>query len=162
MNMKAILAGTAMMMVAGIPAAAEAANAVTSATVNFRASPGGAVFAAIPYGAPVTVLGRSGNWCQTEWLGRIGWVSCRYVNVGVAQAPRFVPAPTYPYGYGDPYVYGGPTIGFSFGFGDFDRGYRYRDYRPRWYGSREWRDGDRWRSREYRRGRDGGERRRRN
>ncbi|HEX2257869.1 MAG TPA: SH3 domain-containing protein [Afifellaceae bacterium] len=111
MTVKAALAGAAMMFAAA-SGAAEAANAITSATVNFRASPGGAVLGAIPNGAPVTVLGRSGNWCQTEWYGQIGWVYCRYVHAAVVQAPR----PYYPsYGY-DPYFYG-PTIGFGLGFG---------------------------------------------
>jgi uncharacterized protein YraI len=86
MKVKAILAGAALLIVAALPGIAEAQNAVTSATVNFRASPGGPVLGAIPHGAPVTVLGRSGNWCQTEWAGRIGWVYCRYVHAAVAQS----------------------------------------------------------------------------
>jgi uncharacterized protein YraI len=155
MRVKAILAGAAMMIaIVAMPAAASAANAIANATVNFRASPNGPIMGTIPHGAPVTVLGRSGNWCQTEWRARIGWAYCRYLNVGVAEAPRYVPQPAYPYAYGYPDWYGYAYPSFSFGFGVFDRGYRYRDYRsdrgyryrdwrPRHYTPGRWRDGDR-------------------
>lgn len=124
MRIKAALAGAAMMLAAAVPAAAEAANAITSATVNFRASPGGAVLGAVPNGSPVTVVGQSGNWCQTEWGGYIGWVHCRYVQAAVVQAPRYVPGPYYPHGFF------GPTIGFGFGFGiDRDFHHRHRSHR---------------------------------
>jgi uncharacterized protein YraI len=139
MQVKAIVAVVTMMLAAGVPVTVEAANALTSATVNFRASPKGAVFGSIPNGTPVTVLARSGNWCQTEWGGRIGWVYCRYLTVGVTAAPRYV-MPAYPYDY-EPYPYLYAYPGLAFGFGLFDDGYwyrdyghRYRDYRPRRHG----------------------------
>jgi uncharacterized protein YraI len=129
MSMKSILAGAAMLAVAAIPAVAEAQNALTSVTVNFRASPSGVKLGAIPVGSPVTVLGRSGNWCQTEWLGHVGWVHCRYLQVGLAYAPRVIhPVPRYAYG-GYPFIYGAPFNGLSLGFGDFDRGFRHREVR---------------------------------
>jgi uncharacterized protein YraI len=124
MQVKAIVAGFAMLFAAGIPAAAEAANALTSTTVNFRASPNGAVFGAIPNGTSVTVLARSGNWCQTEWGGRIGWVYCRYLKGAVTAMPM----PTYRYGYEYPYPYGL----FDYGYRFRDHRYRYRDYRYRY------------------------------
>jgi uncharacterized protein YraI len=130
MQVKAIVTSVTMILASGIPVAVEAANALTSATVNFRASPNGAIFGSLPNGTPVTVLARSGNWCQTEWGGRIGWVYCRYLTVSVTAAPRYV-MPAYPYDYDPyPYLYTYP----SFGFGIFDHGYWYRDYRPRRYG----------------------------
>jgi uncharacterized protein YraI len=134
---KAILAGVAMMTMAVLPTAAEAANAITAATVNFRAAPSGAVVGTIPHGSPVTVLGRSGNWCQAEWLGHIGWVYCRYLHAAVARAP----VETYdPYFYGGyPYYrYGAPFVGFSLGLG-FDRSFRHRHHRHHRFDGRHFR-----------------------
>ncbi|QIB35513.1 SH3 domain-containing protein [Ancylobacter pratisalsi] len=59
---------------------AVAATTATTATVNVRSGPGVGydVLGTLPAGSPVSVVGCSGAWCQTQY----GYVSARYVGQG--------------------------------------------------------------------------------
>ncbi|AQS41350.1 MAG: SH3 type 3 domain-containing protein [Candidatus Tokpelaia hoelldobleri] len=78
--------------------AAQAADAISTGSVNMRSGPGTryAVRTAIPARAPLQVAGCRGNWCQVNFQGRIGWVSAGYLafrDGRAAAAPRYAPAP---------------------------------------------------------------------
>ncbi|MHC5307849.1 SH3 domain-containing protein [Bartonella sp. LJL80] len=61
--------------------AAQAADAIATTTLNFRAGPGTgyAVRGSIPAGQPVSVRSCAGNWCQINYGPRTGWASSRYL-----------------------------------------------------------------------------------
>ncbi len=117
-----------------------AAAAVATTDLNMRAGPGTdhQVIGVIPEGAPVSVLGCGGSWCQVNFSGRVGYANAAYLGGGDA-AVVVQPAPAYGgyayggsgYGYPGYYDYGysyGPSVGFGFSYGD-----------------RRWRRGDNWR-----------------
>jgi uncharacterized protein YraI len=133
----ALAAGAAL--IAGTGAASAA---VVSNDLNLRAGPGTSypVISTMPAGAQVAVRNCSGNWCQVNFGGEVGWASASYLGgggsaavatgyaepsyaySGPSYAPRYAYAPGYAYGpsyysYGyGPYAYeSGP--GFSVGIG---------------------------------------------
>lgn len=60
---------------------AEASEAITTASLNFRDGPGTAyaVRGSVPAGETITVRTCSGDWCQINYGSRIGWASARYL-----------------------------------------------------------------------------------
>lgn len=105
-------------------AAAQAADAISTGSVNMRSGPGTryAVRMAIPARAPLAVAGCRGNWCQVNFQGRTGWVSAGYLafrDGKAAAGPRYAPAPRT-----------GIVIGGFWGPGDYNhRRYRHGGYR---------------------------------
>jgi hypothetical protein len=87
--------------------------------VNLRQGPGTnyPVMTTIPAGAPVSVAGCSGQWCQVSFQGQSGYIIASAIGQGppggpppgYAPPPPPYPPPYYgpgPYPYG--YYYGGP------------------------------------------------------
>lgn len=128
------LLAIAVMMVIGVPAAANAVQAYSTANVNMRSGPSTRYppVIVIPFSSRVEIYGcmRTSNWCDVGYRGVRGWVSGNYLQVGYSQRRVYV-GPRYyePLGI--------PTVAFSIG-PYWDRYYRDRDfYRDR----DEWRDG---------------------
>jgi uncharacterized protein YraI len=106
-----------------LPAAAQAANGITTGNVNMRTGPstGYPVIVTIPYRARVTIYGcvRAFRWCDVRWAGWRGWVSSRYLSsTGYYGRPAHVWGP----------IIGVPIIRFHFD------NYHDRHYRgKKWY-----------------------------
>lgn len=66
-------------------------TATTSTDVNVRSGPGTGyqVLGALPAGAPVSVVGCSGSWCETQY----GYVSARYLSSGRTDAGSLLARP---------------------------------------------------------------------
>lgn len=123
----------AAVAVAALPALAEAAPAVSTASVNMRSGPSTRYppVLVIPAGSRVEIAGcmRSANWCDVSYRGYRGWVSGSYLQAVYAQRRVYV----------DPQYYrplGIPSVTFSIG-NYWDRHYRDRDF---------YRDRDHWRT----------------
>lgn len=52
----------------------------TTATLNFRAAPGGEIKRAIPFDVTLTAIARTADWYQVDYHGAIGWISADYVQ----------------------------------------------------------------------------------
>lgn len=126
----------AAVTLAGLPALAQAAPAVSTANVNMRSGPstGYPPVQVIPAGMRVEIHGclQSANWCDVSFARYRGWVSGSYLQAAYSQRRVYV----------DPQYYrplGIPTVTFSVGT-YWDRHYRQRDF----YRERDrWRDFDR-------------------
>ena len=117
-----------------LPSMAAAGNGYATGSVNMRSGPGTqfTVITTVHAGAPVTINGCGGGWCDVVWGGVRGWCSDNYISFGSYSPPVYVqPAPVY---VAPPvYVQRAPSISFGFGFYDDDRRDRrvYRRYRDR-------------------------------
>lgn len=149
--MKRILfAACAVLAAACLPAAAQAANAYSTANVNMRSGPSTAYppVAVVPAGAPVTIHGclDAWSWCDTSWGPNRGWVSASYLEA--MYQSRRVRVHQYAPSIGLPVI--------SFHFGNYwDRHYRNRSFyreRSRWQGYDRDRRGGYSRGRDDRRG----------
>ncbi len=115
----AIVAGTFVAAFAA-PAAALAASAFTTGSVNMRTGPGPSYhrILTIPAGAQVNVHG-CGGWCSVTYQGRNGYVSASYISRSYGPPPRYDRRPPPP---------------------------RYGSNRHPWWDERHgaWYDGSRW------------------
>jgi hypothetical protein len=122
------LAAGALMLSAGAASAATVAN-----DLNLRAGPGTSysVIAALPAGADVDVLNCTGNWCQVNWQGTVGFASASYLDedgdYAASSAIYSDPLYDYDYAFAGPRFYGfhhGYHVGFHGGYhGGFHGGY---------------------------------------
>ncbi|MBB4955734.1 uncharacterized protein YraI [Agrobacterium vitis] len=115
-----------------LPAAAEAAQAISTANVNLRAGPSTQYppVLVVPAGNRVEIFGclSSANWCDVGYAGYRGWISGSYLQTQYSSRRIYV----------DPDYYGRlgiPTVTFRVDQ-YWDRNYRGRDF---------YRDRDRWR-----------------
>lgn len=98
----AIVMVSAIAFAMAVPAQAQQAYAVTTASLNMRTGPGTnyGVILAIPRGATVSVLectsGRT--WCELNYNGRAGWSSASYLSFQTAapQPPAAAPPASAP------------------------------------------------------------------
>ena len=81
-----------MLSIAGPPATAHAAAGYATGDVNLRTGPSTRYkrILTIPRGSHVEIYGCSGNWCDTVYRGRRGWVSGSYLASQVGRAPARV------------------------------------------------------------------------
>lgn len=86
---------------------ADETPAIANTSVNVRSGPSTRfrVVDGIRRGDRVTIVGRSGSWCDIEKSGPDGWVACRYLTEGRGGNITVRPAP-------------GLSFSFSFGRGD--------------------------------------------
>lgn len=84
MRPASVAATAAFVLAFALPAAAVAANAVTTGAVNMRAGPSVSypAVAQLPSGAPVQIYGcvNGGSWCDTSWGSQRGWVAGAYMT----------------------------------------------------------------------------------
>jgi uncharacterized protein YraI len=94
MNLRRILSGAALIAGVALPAAALAVPAVTTATVNVRASPNGADIGTFAAGTPVDVEGcnQAYTWCLAHGPRQHGWVYAPYLRY-TGQEARHVTLP---------------------------------------------------------------------
>jgi len=126
------LSAFAGLMAVAVPAAAEAAQAISTANVNLRAGPSTQYppVLVVPAGNRVEIFGclSSANWCDVGYSGYRGWISGSYLQTQYSSRRIYV----------DPDYYGRlgiPTVTFRVDQ-YWDRNYRGRDF---------YRDRDRWR-----------------
>jgi len=103
-NKKAFAAGVAGLAMFASTAAAFAAPAVATGSVNVRTGPSSQYqrVDTLQRGERVEVTGCRGGWCYVEKSGADGWVSANYLQQVKAQAQRSAK----------------PAISFSFSFGN--------------------------------------------
>jgi hypothetical protein len=69
-----------------------ATGTVNATSLNLRAAPDGAVLAALPFGARLTITNDAGDWLEVSAGARTGFVASRYVTrAGAAAAPVVPP-----------------------------------------------------------------------
>jgi uncharacterized protein YraI len=103
------LAGLATVLLGLSVAAASAAPARVFSNTNLREGPGTnfGVVAVVPGGSVVEVTGCSGEWCTTNWHGRVGHMIATHLDLRAGPvAPRVVAVYPEPYIYGPPIIYG--------------------------------------------------------
>jgi hypothetical protein len=68
-----------------------ATGTVTAPSLNLRATPGGAVITALPFGARLTVDGEEGDWLKVSQGALSGYVAARFVSRDDSAPARAVP-----------------------------------------------------------------------
>lgn len=107
------------------PAAASAASAYVSASVNIRSGPGAsyARLATLPAGATVNAGSCSGGWCRIYNGSRVGFVSARYVRFGSYSGPAYDAPSTTTVVVDNGYDGWAPGFGLGLGLGWATGGY---------------------------------------